>query len=113
MPSDKMYMIRNLESFQPDAEIMSVEYEVTTDSNIVGQFKYGPYSFLLWDFGTFNEGEERKLCLNIKSNVSTDSKLSATSRKAYYHGRSIADEIVSLIVILEKKIQARYGRTER
>lgn len=96
MSNDKMYMIRNLELFQPDAEILSVEYEVITDSNIVGQFKYGPYFFSLWDFGIFNEGEERKLCLNIKSNAVIDSKLPATSRKAYYHGGNIADEIVSL-----------------
>lgn len=55
MSSNKMYMIRTLESFQPDAEILSLKYEVITDSNIVGQFKYGPYSFSLWDFDIFNK----------------------------------------------------------
>lgn len=96
MQTSKMFIVRNLEAFNQNDEITSVEYEVTTDANIVGEFIYGPYTLLLWDFGFFNEGEERKLCLNIRSNEVINGKLPSASRKAYYHGGNIADEIISL-----------------
>lgn len=106
MPTSKMFMIRNLETFHPNDEITSVEYEVTTNAHIVGEFKYGPYSLSTWDFGFFNEGEERKLCLRIKSSKVRNYKQPSTSRKAYYHGGNIADEIVSLSsLFLRRKLK--------
>ena len=57
--------IHNLENSNVDSDV--VELEVIADGKTVGEFKFGPYIFSIWELSEKKEGEERKLCLRIKS----------------------------------------------
>jgi len=95
-----MYFIRNKKDVDnPEAEVHSVEYEVVTDANVIGDLNYGPYRFKIWEFNDKKEGEERKLCLGIREVrqlFSDDELFGSQKQPAYYHGGGIADELVSL-----------------
>lgn len=80
------------------AEVITYEYEVISDAKIIGELEYGPYKFSMWEFSNKKEGEERKLCLAIKSKMfdSEAYDINYAKRKGFYHGGGIADEIVSI-----------------
>ncbi len=106
MPNSKMLFIRNYESFQEGKNEESIEFEVIVDAHIIGVLKSDLYCLNIWDFGYFEEGEERKLCLKIKSNRLNSHERPETSRNGYYHGGDIADEIVALSsLFLRRKIK--------
>lgn len=89
-------MIQNLETFVEGRNEECYEYEVITDSHIEGALIYGPYSIFVWDHDIFSEGEERTLCLRIKSNAKESFELPDVSKNGYYHGGYIEDEIIAL-----------------
>ena len=93
-----MYFIRNLDRLKEDSsKSQTVEYEVTIDSQIVGEFHYGGYDFFVWEFGIKKEGEDRKLILRTKENITTDKEPWNTAKKdGFFHGGGIADELVAL-----------------
>lgn len=95
----EMYFIRNIKELKKDdIETISTEYEVITDSHIVGDMKFGPYYFAIWEFSLKKEGEKRKLCLrmNERSQTTFIPGVSESRKDSYYHGGRIADEIVIL-----------------
>lgn len=92
-----MLFIKNIEGLNNEPEVFDThEYEVLTDAFTVGELSYGPYDFLLWEFGVKQEGEERKLCLRIKEKALLYGGVRDAKRNEFYHGGSIADEIVAL-----------------
>ena len=44
----------------------TVEYEVYTDANFIGEMGHGDYQLLLWDIGVHRPGQTRLLCLRVK-----------------------------------------------
>jgi len=63
----RMYFIRNNKNLDEKDVISHVsEYEVITDAHIIGGFTYRPYEFIIWEFSDKREGEERKLCLQVR-----------------------------------------------
>ena len=95
----RLYFIRNIEAIKKgDTDIHIIEYEIITDTHIVGKLKYGPYYFTLWEYGLKQKGEERKLCLRIHERAfpSVYQPEKPPQRSGYYHGGSIADELVYL-----------------
>lgn len=98
MSSEKMYCIRNLEELRNESEnYNTLEYELSVDSDFVGESIHGPYEIIIWEFGLFREGESRRLILRIKEaeSLTTLSPITESSKNKYYHGGGIAEEIVA------------------
>ena len=94
-PSDKrMYFLRNKEIIEnnPDTERDLLEYEVFSDSYIVGKFEYGCYTFMPWEISY--PGKYKKLCFRVEQTNYFDWK-DATG-KTYYHGGGIIEELTAL-----------------
>lgn len=100
MPEDKrIIFIRNMEMLKnPKVKSYRTEYEVISDTHTVGSFTYEPYYFTIWEFSIKREGEQRKLCLRIRTKELTEEEIpsQATSESAYYHGGGIPEEIIAL-----------------
>lgn len=100
MSTDKrMLFIQNIEDLKKgDVESTISEYEVIADTEIVGVLKYDPYNFMPWEVSNKQEGEERKLLLQIHEKVKSNEEQStrAANGSAFYHGGDIADELVAL-----------------
>jgi hypothetical protein len=95
----QIHFIRNIEELEKNRdESIIYEYEVIADANIIGHLEYGPYVFSMWEFSAKNEGEKRKLNLQIKVKKfnSDDLKLDQAERNGFYHGGGIAEEIIYL-----------------
>jgi hypothetical protein len=96
-PDQRMFFIRNIEDLdEMSSEIITREYEVLTDSYVVGEISFGPYYFTIWEFGKTVEGEKRKLCLRIKEKKLSGNEWDTATRHGFYHGGGIAEEIVAL-----------------
>lgn len=110
MPHEKqMQFVRNIRELGDNCnESIIYEYEVIADANIIGHLDYGPYVFSMWEISEKNEGEKRKLCLQIKSKKfnSDDLKLNEAKRNGFYHGGGIAEEIIYLSsLFLRRRIE--------
>ena len=93
----RMFFIRNIEYLDEGSdEFITREYEVLTDSHVVGEIFFGPYYFTIWEFGKTIEGEKRKLCLRIKEKKFLGNEYDTATRHGFYHGGGIAEEIVAL-----------------
>jgi len=95
----RMYFIRNIEALKKEnVQSHVTEYEVTVNAYIVGEFTYGPYHFTIWEFSLKQEGEERKLCLQVREKAFSkdEQPWRSAKRTGFYHGGGIADELVAL-----------------
>ena len=102
----KLHFVKNIEDTKHEkANCTTFEYEVISDSNIIGNLEYGPYSFSMWEFSDKKEGEERKLCLSITSKRfdSENLNIDDAKRKGFYHGGGIAEEIISLASLIFRR----------
>ena len=106
-----MHFLENMDAVAADdAEAVTYECEVSCYSQMVGQFEYGPYSLMLWEFSDKPDGQERKLCLRVKSVKHRG--LSKRRKNAYYHGGWIPDELIALsCLFLRRKL--KLGRVVR
>lgn len=98
--------MKNIEDIKDDkAEFNTYEFEVISDARIIGDLEYGPYKFSIWEFSNKKEGEERKLCLSIKSKIlnSESKNMDDANRKGFYHGGGIAEEIVSIASLILRR----------
>ena len=100
MSEDKrLYLIRNIEALKnKNIQVHDTEYEIVVDSNIVGEFIYGPYTCGLWEFGQVIQGEERKLYFHVyeKAYPAIHQPENSEEYSGFYHGGSIAKEFVYL-----------------
>ena len=98
MSNDKrMFLIRNIEDLENE-KVETLEYEAITDSEIVGEFEYKLYKFMIWDYSKKKQGEDRKLCLRIKQkSISDKDELWKNARpNGFYHGGGIPEELITL-----------------
>lgn len=109
MSNNKMYYLSNMDSLdEKDVIFHTYEYELIVDSNLVGEFSYGPYEIVRWESGLFNEGDCRKLILKTKESMPCydEAYFDNLSSKKYYHGGGIADEITALAsLFLRRRIK--------
>ncbi len=98
MRGDKrMFLVRNLDI--PAEEKEELEYEVTSDSRVIAGYTSPDYAFSGWEVPPRKPGVYRKLWLRIrkKTKVSGNEFAAAKpTRKGFYHGGDIADEIIAL-----------------
>ncbi|MCD4785155.1 MAG: hypothetical protein K8T10_15170 [Candidatus Eremiobacteraeota bacterium] len=92
----RMHFIRNMEALKK-VESDFIEYEITSDADIAGEFAYGPYRLMLWDFSEKKDGEERKLCLRIEKKIPgrDEDPWKTAEKAAYYHGGGIEGELIA------------------
>jgi hypothetical protein len=80
-----------------------VEFEVDADAETVGEYKVGPYGLTIWDFGIFERGEARKLCLSVERSRFFDRDEPPNLVLAPSGFGIIADEIVSCASVLLRR----------
>ena len=105
MSKNMLFFLKNKENLEKTPQnILVSEYEIMTDSYPTGDFKYGPYEIMIWEFGKLKEGEEKKLCLRIKEDISDDNKENDKNgiekKEVLYHGGYISDEIITFASLL-------------
>ena len=90
-----MYFVRNLKAQDAkDGHDQQIEYEVSTDGETIGEIRFGPYFFTIWEFARKRDGQPRKLLLRVRE-VRLGERPQA-SKKGYYHGGDLADEVAAL-----------------
>lgn len=98
---NRMLFLQNMDALkildEEQKNKMTIEYEVTTDSTIVGEFEYGPYYFTIWEFlPVRHEGQHRKLCLRITEKTYDIGDFHFNGEDWLYHGGGVAEELISL-----------------
>lgn len=110
-----MFYVRNKERLaSAGGEERSSEYEVICDSHIVGELRYGPYYFTIWEFDRKEAGEERLLCLRIREAVLPEGQelWRSATKTGLYHGGGIPAELVALACVFLRRT-LRLGRLVR
>jgi len=98
MARDKrLYFVRNLET--EEKEENEEEYEVTSDSQLLGSYNSSKYRLTSWESPAKKPGVYRKLVLTIKAKTGVTAEefwAAEPTEKGFYHGGGIPDEIITL-----------------